>query len=67
MRPVRSSKFLFPVSTAGPVGTLATSGIEYLRRVLAIAVVADGAGWMRSSVGGGDVAGDVVCEEVVHV
>jgi len=66
MRPVQSSKFLFPMLTEGPVGTLATSGTEYSWRVLAIAVVVDGAGWMRSFVGRGDVAGDVVLEEVVH-
>jgi hypothetical protein len=37
---------------AGPTGTLATAGTEYLRSVLAMIGVVDGAGLTSSSVGG---------------
>jgi len=53
IRPVLSSKFLVPVLTAGPMGTLATAGIEYSwSDLLFIAEVADGAGATGSFVGG---------------
>ena len=55
MRPVRSSKFLDPMLTVGPVGTLAMLGIEYSWSDLAIAIVVDGARLTGSSIGRGGV------------
>ena len=57
---VLSSKFSLPVLTAGPTGTLAIAGTDYLwSDFWAIAVVADGVGVIGSFVGG------VVEEETV--
>ena len=51
--PGLSSKFLLPVLTAGPTGTLATTGTEYSwSDFWAILVVADGAGVTGLFVGG---------------
>ena len=48
-----SSKFPLPMLTVGPMGTLATTGMEYSRSDFwAIVVVADGAGVTSSFVGG---------------
>jgi hypothetical protein len=55
MRPVRSSKFLDPVLTTGPVGTLAMLGTKYPWSDLAIAIVVDGARSIGSSIGRGGV------------
>ena len=53
IRPVLSSKFLVPMLTAGPTGTLATAGTEYLwSDLLVIAKVEDGARVTGSFVGG---------------
>jgi hypothetical protein len=57
IRPVFSWKFALPMLTAGPMGTLATTGTEYLRSVLsAIAFGTDGA-WMIGLVVSGLVEG----------
>ena len=50
---VQSSKFPFPVLTAGPTGTLAIAGTDYLwSDFWAIAVVADGVGVIGSTADG---------------
>jgi hypothetical protein len=42
-------KVSVPSVDNGPGGHVVTSGTEYSRRVLAIAVVVEGAGWTRSN------------------
>ena len=60
IRPVLSSKFLVPVLTSCPTGTLAKAGTEYSwSDLLVIAEVADVVGATGSFIGG-------VAEEVVQ-
>ena len=57
MRLMRSSKFLAPILTAGPIGMLATVGTEYSCSVLSVMVFGTDDARVTDSVVGGVVEG----------
>jgi hypothetical protein len=57
IRPAFSSKLAAPMLTVGPIGTLATLGTEYSRRVLSTMGFGTDGAWVMGSAAGGVVEG----------